>query len=138
VYGNGGAGINAQNNYGNIINCISENNTTYGYRVNAGQIIMINCASYNNTLGRFQNAASGIQWTDLNPITGSGSFFTNAAGGVFTLNNTAGAGALCRAAGFPTSIPTSTSNADYADTGALQSSAGGSGTTTAIYGVMGS
>ena len=139
AYANGGAGFNVQNNNtATFVNCISESNTGSGFRTNTGSLSMINCATFGNSSARFFNAGGGRQWTDLNPITGSGSFFTNAAGGVFTLNNTAGAGALCRAAGFPASVPTSTSNADYADVGTLQSSAGGGGTTTTIYGVMGS
>lgn len=137
AYGNGGAGFNAQNGAAVLTNCIAENNTTYGYRVNAGAITMIDCASFNNTIGRFQNAGSGKQWTDLNPITGSGSFFTNAAGSDFTLNNTAGAGALCRAAGFPSSFPVPAMS-NFLDVGSLQHQDTGGGGTTIISGVLGS
>jgi hypothetical protein len=128
AYGNGGAGFNTQNGYANLINCIAETNTTYGYRVNAGLINMINCASYSNTSGRFQNAGSGTQWSDTGSITGSGSFFTNAAGSDFTLNNTAGAGAVCRSVGFPTAFPVPAMN-NYADLGPVrhQDPAGGGG-----------
>lgn len=134
AYGNGGAGFNAQNSICVLyVNCIAEANTTYGFRVNAGQISMLNCATYNNTTARFGNISSGVQWSDLNPITGSGSFFTNAGSQNFTLNNTAGAGASARAAGFPTSFPVPSMN-NYLDAGALQHQdpAGGNGSAGVI------
>ena len=100
------------------VNCIAEANAAYGYDVNVGMGQMINCASYNNTSGR-KNSAS-LWNADINPITGSGSFFTNAASHNFTLNNTAGAGALCRAAGFPSQISELSLTLNYMDVNAVQ------------------
>jgi hypothetical protein len=101
------------------INCIAEANAAYGYDVNVGMGQMINCASYNNTSGRKNNAS--LWNADINPIIGSGSFFNNAAGGNFGLNNTAGAGALARAASFPPNFGAALSSTlNYRDVGAAQ------------------
>jgi hypothetical protein len=136
AYNNTLSGIDCINNTNiTIINCISESNSSLGYSANTGQFTAINCASYNNS-ARIALRGAGKIWGDINPITGTGSFFTSSTN--FTLNNTAGAGAAARAAGFPSSWP-APSMSNFADVGALQSSAGGGGTTTtAIYGVMGS
>lgn len=56
--------------------------------------------------------------------------FTNSAGGDFSLNNTAGAGAICRAAGFPGVFPGGTTTG-YLDIGATQSQGTG-GTSTIV------
>jgi hypothetical protein len=105
-YGNTGHGFylgNTGSGLASCINCISESNGGYGFMVNTGLGQLINCADYNNTSGR-KNTAS-LFAADLNPVTGSGSFFTNAAGADFSLNNTAGSGASAREAGFPTTFP---------------------------------
>ncbi len=81
----------------------------------------MNCATYNNTSG----ASSGVFTTNTGSITGSGSFFVNAAGGDFSLNNTASAGALLRGAALPQLFPVITT-ASHADIGAAQSGLGGS------------
>lgn len=95
AYNNGAAGFNIANNNGTVaINCISENNSSAGFRVNTGSISLINCADYNNTAGRSVNSANGKIWIDMNPVIGTGSFFTSSNN--FTLNNTAGAGAACQ------------------------------------------
>jgi len=106
------------------INCIAEANQSYGYYVNtAGPVALINCADYNNTSGR-KNSGTGFWSIDSNPITGTSSFF-NSAGTDFGPNNTANAGALLRAAGFP-SFPGSngfvnlSSTEHYLDVGAIQ------------------
>lgn len=136
AYNNSGAGFNIANNTGvGILNCIAEANSSAGYKLNTGSATLINCADFNNTAGRSVNAGNGKFITDLNPIVGTGSFFTSSTN--FMLNNTAGAGAACRAAGFPSSW-SSPAMSNFADVGALQSSNTGSGAATAIYGVMGS
>lgn len=127
AYGNGVHGFTAWNS-GLVpvyVNCIAENNTLWGYQSNSTTMSLINCANTANPSGRV--SAAGKLWADVNPITQSaGSFFNNAAGGDFTLNNTTGRGALCRAAGFPTSFPVPALN-NYLDIGALQHlDAGGS------------
>ncbi len=65
----------------------------------------INCAEYNNptpyntaSLSPLVNAIGGIAHLTVNP-------YTNRAGLDFTINNTAGAGALLRALGFPLTMP---------------------------------
>jgi hypothetical protein len=123
AYGNGDKGFywgNVADTTETAINCIAEANATYGYFVNSGLGQMINCASYNNTSGR-KNTAS-FWAADIGPITGSGSFFNNAAGGDFGLNSTAGAGALARAASFPgtSGFANLSSTKTYQDLGAAQ------------------
>src|SRR6185436_10248720 len=124
------AGFDAINQTTICANCIAENNATTGYRTNVGRITLINCASYNNTSGRY-GSGGGTLNGDVNPITGSGSFFTNAASQDFSLNNTAGAGASARAVGFPASFPVGT-NLNYHDVGALQHQDSGGGGSTGI------
>ncbi len=88
------------------VNCIAEANTGYGYSGSTAGFSHLwrNCASYNNTAGLIRTTTeTGIQLPAI--LVGSGSFFTSAASGDFSLNNTAGAGALLRAAGFPGLLP---------------------------------
>lgn len=123
AYGNASNGFDVHNNSGCILsNCISEGNGGAAYLNNAGsQNILQTCASYNNTGGRLSGA-----WIDPNPINGSSSFFTNAAGNVFSLNNTAGAGALLRGLGFPATFPAGLTP-NFADVGAAQHQDSGGG-----------
>jgi hypothetical protein len=98
-------------------NCISEGNTGAGFSLpsTADSIYLNNCATYNNgssITGAFNN---------LNPIAYTASAFTNAAGGDFSLNNTAGGGAALRGMGAPGPFPGGMTG--YADVGALQSQA---------------
>lgn len=125
AYGNGRSGFRFSSTARMLLwNCIAEGNATYGYDGSDGSSViwMVNCASYNNSGGRLN--AAGLLTLDSGSITGSGSFFTNAASNDFSLNNTAGAGALCRATGYPATFPRGTT-ADYADVGAAQSQASG-------------
>lgn len=57
-----------------------------------------NNAVGSHTSGRFDTGTLGSALVELNPITLTGDPYTNASGGDFTLNNTSGAGALCRGA----------------------------------------
>ena len=90
------------------INHLASNNTT-GFSISAtmgastaGGAVMIKCAGYNNTAN-----VGGAGGPALNEgfITLTADPFTNAAGGDFSLNNTAGGGAALRAAGYPSSFP---------------------------------
>lgn len=119
-YNNGRSGFHTTLSTGvapQCINCIAESNAGYGFN-SAGSggtyIGMLNCASYNNTSGRSTGTV-----LDAGAITGSSSFFANAAGGNFALNTTAGAGALARAASYPSAFPAGTT-ANYLDAGAAQ------------------
>lgn len=120
AYNNALYGFDVRNSgFLSYINCIAENNAQYGFGTSgSGTFQMTSCATYNNTSGR-SNVGAGKLWIDAVQITGSGSFFTNAAGADFTLNNTAGGGASARAAGFPTSFPVPAMN-NYRDVGAVQ------------------
>lgn len=100
AYGNGRDGFH--NGSGNargvwFVNCLAVNNSGYGYN-NAGGSPVHNylCAGgFPNTLGN-ENAIT----YSYGFVTLSGDPFTNAAGGDFSLNSTAGAGAACRGAGY--------------------------------------
>jgi hypothetical protein len=69
-------------------------------------------AYYNNTSGPRNNVFLGPH-----DVTLTGDPFTNAAGNDFTLNSTAGAGAACRNAGTPGTLPGLASQVGYADIG---------------------
>lgn len=128
AYGNGQHGFFPQNTGGTYINCIAENNGTLGWVGGTSRYCLMRCASYNNTTAR-SSAATG-QVFDIDPILGSGSFFTNAAGADFTTNTTAGAGALLRETAFPdVFLPGQT---DYRDVGAFQHQDTGGGGSTGI------
>ena len=109
-----------------IVNCVFEGNNQYGIESD------VLYAGYENWNGFYNNA----QGNRLNVLTSgpddveqsAGSFFTNAAGGDFSLNDTAGRGALLRNAGFPGTLIDGV-NIGYADIGALrhEDPAGGGG-----------
>jgi len=127
AHGNAAEGWDLRSSYGGAcINCISEGNGTFGWRGDAvTNFRLINCAGWNNTSGN----GNGNFILPLGFIAGViGSFFTNAAAGDFSLNNTAGCGALLRATGFPALFPRGLT-ANYRDIGAAQHAdpAGGSG-----------
>lgn len=124
AYGNGRNGFNSTRQL--LVNCIAEANGGFGFVNGGGSPLygLINCGSYNNTSGR-SSLGSGPTF-DTGAIQYTGSAFVNAAAGNFALNNTAGAGALLRAAGFPSLFPAGLT-ANYADVGAAQhQDAGGS------------
>lgn len=96
------------------MNCIAESNGTLGWFGGTSRYTLINSASYLNGTAR-SSAGTGAVF-DIGAILGTGSFFTNAAARDFTLNATAGAGALLRATGFPATLA---GLAKYADIGAI-------------------
>ena len=85
---NGGYGVNANNVTTPVSPWVGP---LYGGASNA---------YYGNTSGARNNFPSLP-----GDVTLTGSPFTNPSGGDFTLNNTAGAGAACKGAGFPSSLP---------------------------------
>lgn len=105
---------------GSLTNCIAEANGGWGYNSTAirAAVHLNFCAGYNNTSGNY-DATMLTQVEGF--VVGSASFFTNAAGGNFSLNNNAGGGALLRGAGLPGTMPDGV-NVGYADVGALQHS----------------
>lgn len=142
-YGNGRHGINYGQPYiaaGTvIINNILVNNGGYGIlggdsAGSEAEPQYDGNALFNNTSGdrRFMDDTGGTNpingvspYTNVHDVTLSGDPFTNAAGDDYTLNNTAGAGAACRAAGYPGTLPGGLIG--YLDMGVLQhQDAGGS------------
>ncbi len=120
AYGNGRDGFRLSGETGNLTSCISEGNTGFGFG-GAGAVrpswSLINCAAFSNSGGNRDTA--NLTGPIINFVTGSSSFFTNAAGTNFSLNNTSGAGAAARAAGFPGAFPAA-STTGYTDIGAVQ------------------
>ena len=97
AYGNGGEGFFVNYDVCQHHQCISVNNSGYGYRIYGGSgadAFMTDCADYNNANGRLNNTLSAQ--TDFRPINLTGDPFTSASTGDFTLNNNAGAGAELR------------------------------------------
>lgn len=104
-------------------NCIAVSNGGYGYSINSGASAANDRLirglwdynmSYNNTSGARLNHSAAD-----NDVALSGDPFTNAAGGDFSLNNTAGAGAACREAGWP-GVFRGISTTGYRDVGASE------------------
>jgi hypothetical protein len=98
-----------------FINCIAEAGGGYGF-TGTSITTMLNCAAFGNSSGTF--SLTGTHTVNIGFITGTASFFTSPGTGDFSLNNTAGGGALCRAAGYPGTLPYG--GRSYLDVGALQ------------------
>lgn len=139
AYGASGDGIKATTYSGGgpmvIQNCISYGNGGYGItssnvqnRVSAGR----NNAYGANTSGNLLNipASNG-------DVTLTGNPFTDAANRDFSLNNTAGAGAACRAAGYPGVFPSLSSTTGYLDIGAVQHQDSGGGSSVKGMRILG-
>lgn len=107
------------------LNCISVQNGRYGF--NATNVWTAAYGNYNatylNTTAARNNVVAGA-----NDVTLTGSPFTDGDNNNFSLNNTAGAGAACKAVGFPGTLQDGV-NIGYAHIGALvpQAAAGGGG-----------
>jgi hypothetical protein len=100
-----------------LINCISISDGEYSVRNgDANNLILYNFASDGAASGRILTATP----FDLNPITLTADPFTNAAALDFSLNDAAGGGALCKAAGASPYGQTG-----YPDVGVVQSEGGG-------------
>lgn len=111
----------------NVTNCIGYNNGTGGSgkffnAPNQLPGIWFNYNAYAS--GDLTNVTAGA--SDVN-ITGDP--FTASGSNDFSLNNTAGAGATCRNAGFPSATGPGTYGAGYADIGALRHQDAGAGST---------
>ncbi len=85
-----------------VVNSIFVSNGGFGFNTGAWKnVYQRNNAWYNNTSGKYPTggpAAAG-------EVILTGTPFTNAAAGDFTLNSTAGAGAACKTVGYPAAIP---------------------------------
>lgn len=161
AYGNTGGSTDGFNIAGGTVqmtamNCISYGNGRDGFRNDSGNargLWFTNCAAVANGSYGFNRSgnspmilhlcAGGIPNTsgNENGITHSFGFitltvdpFTNAAGGDFSLNNTAGGGAALRAIGYPGIFPGGTTTG-YLDIGAAQhQDSGGGGLASSIFG----
>ncbi len=110
-----------------VQNCIAYSNGVYGIACVSSMLLAMvyNCAFGANTSGPTSNLnTSGTDQQVFNTVTLTGDPFTNASTSTagasdFSLNNTAGAGAACRAAGMPGTFPQATA-AGYLDIGAVQ------------------
>lgn len=117
---------------GSIIGCILVGNTGFGINANAANVPFLAADYnffYNNTGGARNNLPAGTH-----DVTGSGDPFANGASNDFTLNNTTGAGAACRAASWPGALQSG--GQGYLDMGALQHQDSGGGSTTYIFPVF--
>ena len=138
AYDNSGSGVALTGTYESalMLNNILALNGGYGITFgttqrNAAPVWNYN-AFYSNTSGARNNVTAGA-----NDVTLTGDPFTNGASGDFSLNNTAGAGAACRAAGYP-GVFINGLTTGYIDLGAAQHQDSGGGTTSyesvAIFG----
>lgn len=119
----GGYGIT----FGMLLNNIFFGNGGYGLNFPAGAgsaLLMINNAFKDNTSGQRSSTVPAGE----NDITLTANPFTDSASGDYSLNNTAGGGALLRALSYPTAFPDGLTD-DYRDIGAAQHAdpVGGSG-----------
>lgn len=121
AYGNGRDGFRlgtVSASY-HLQNCVSYGNAAYGYGSGAAATVgarIRNCAGGGNTTADY---AVGSLFVVTGFVSLTASPFTNAASGDFSLNNTAGAGALLRAAAAPGVFPAGLTTG-YADIGAVQ------------------
>ena len=84
-----------------LINCIFYNNGGYGINQ---KVLSVLCKGYANAYYNNTNGARNDYPTFATDVTLTADPFTNDAGGVFTLNTTAGGGAACKAAGFQSTL----------------------------------
>lgn len=105
-----------------LVNNIAESNDGIGINVTgAAQKQLFHNAAFDNGTDESQHASTFVVGAT---IIGSTSFFTNAAGGDFSLNDDAGGGADLRGAGFNV-FPLGLTPTSFADIGASQSGLGG-------------
>ena len=118
-YGNGRDGVRVTGGQPfTAVNNLLEGNSGFGINSTSIFTELVNNAYYNNTSGA-TSLSSSTRLLNIGAVTLTGSAFTNAAGGDFSLNTTAGGGAACRAAGFPGAFP-GVSTTGYLDIGAAQ------------------
>ena len=137
IYGNGRDGIRGDQGYSfNAATTVHDNilasNGGYGrnlasappYKENEN---IFNNAYYNNASGSFQASQFDLEVGGVE-LASPNDPFTDAGSNDFSLNNTAGRGALLRAAGFPGAMPGLAAPLGYRDIGVYQhEDAGGGG-----------
>lgn len=136
-YSNGGDGINNASNYNlsEISNNIFVSNGGWGINNSIASpirddVIVHHNAYYNNTSGARNGLNAGTGDVILTGVP-----FTNAAGGDFSLNNTASQGAACRSVGFPGVLIAG--GTGYEDIGALRHQDAASGAAGGSYTFVG-
>jgi hypothetical protein len=125
AYNNGRHGFSFSSTVGTCINNIAETNAGTGFITSGSTApgIFWNNATYNN--GTAFNLASNINNVNYGSITtASGTFFTNAAGHIFTLNSNANGGLLAKNAGIPGVFPGIVTSTGSIDLGATQGASG--------------
>lgn len=102
-------------------NCIAEGNAGWGIRIASTNAHMrvVNMGEYDNTLGFLGGTTVPETIQIYNQITGTGSFFVDAANGDFRLNAIAGQGAALRQAGYNSAF-LGNGTLSYADIGPAQ------------------
>lgn len=122
AYNNGSHGfefsMGAGRNQG-AYNCIADSNGGWGFRGDtpSESCLLINCAYRNNSSGNVDT--TNITSPEENGVLLTASPFVDGPNQNFALNNTASAGAACRAAAAPTTFLGS-STVSYLDIGAVQ------------------
>jgi hypothetical protein len=140
AYGNAQDGFHSQSpSTSGIVtyeNCISENNTVDGFNCATAWdgIRLFNCATEGNGTLAVGTTISPSNIFGLIQYTGSA--FVAAGSKNFALNNTSGAGALLRAAGYVGVFPSDVTTTAYPDIGAAQSQASGGGSSTTNFGIV--
>lgn len=135
-YGNGRDGFRIAGAGDTLINCIAQDNDSgTGFNVTpaSNNVVLVNNAAYSNSTD-FSSIGTNVGSFAIGSITLSGSPFNNAASSDFSLNNTASAGASCRAAGIPGISPDGLTTG-YLDIGYAQhqDSGGASGEHSAVF-----
>jgi len=89
-----------------VLNSVIYGNGGYGWNMSVASVSKL-CGffSYANAFGGNTSGARNNVPAGIGEITLTANPFTNSAGGDYTLNNTAGGGALCRGAGYPNPFP---------------------------------
>ena len=116
--GTNGNGFFFNTDRGTAVNCISYGNAQKGFRTltSQGMCSMVSCASGGNGT---DYDTQFLSYQKVNCLTLSANPFTNASGNDYSLNSSAGGGALCRGAGIPGTWP-GLSTTGYRDIGAAQ------------------
>jgi hypothetical protein len=100
--------------------CLAVGNAGRGFAGGDESALLVSCAGFDNGDGDHNFPASAA--ADFVTLTADP--FTDAAGGDFTLNSTAGGGAELKGAGWPSALP-GLSGTSHLDIGAYQSQVGG-------------
>lgn len=150
-YKNGRDGLR-QNDGNTVIGTLVRNNIfaqNSGYGMNAqsgagtpadlgwdGNAYFSNTSGARNNLDSITGIDAISPYTNTLDVTLTGDPFTNAAADDYSLNNTAGAGAACRATGTPGAFPVGSTTAGKLDIGAVQHAdpAASGGSAVAIFG----